>query len=57
METDRRAIVECLLTASYTEGEIIDYLTGPLGLSEDEAMRAMRDVAGISRNRAGLNEA
>jgi hypothetical protein len=55
VQTDRRAIVECLLSARYSEAEIIDYLKGPLGLSEDEAVNAMRDATGaghISSDRA-----
>jgi hypothetical protein len=46
VQTDRRAIVECLLSARYSESEVIDYLTGPLGLSEDEAVNAVRDATG-----------
>jgi hypothetical protein len=46
VQTDRRAIVECLLSARYSEAEIIDYLKGPLGLSEDEAVNAVRDATG-----------
>jgi hypothetical protein len=38
---DLRAIVECLFAAHYSEHEIIDYLTGPLGLSDAEAMAAV----------------
>lgn len=48
MQTDRRAIVECLLSARYTEAEIIDYLKGPLGLSDAEAIAAVRDATGVS---------
>jgi len=49
VQTDRRAIVECLLSARYSETEIIDYLNGPLGLSEDEAVHAVRDATGTVR--------
>jgi hypothetical protein len=55
VQTDRRAIVECLLSARYSEAEIIDYLKGPLGLSEDEAVNAVCDATGaghISSERA-----
>ena len=46
MRTDLRAVVECLLTAHYSEQEIFDYLTGPLGVTEAEAERAWRETAG-----------
>jgi hypothetical protein len=46
VQTDRRAIVECLLSARYSESEIIDYLEGPLGLSEADAVIAVRDATG-----------
>ena len=46
MHTNLRPIVECLLTADYSEGEIIDYLQGPLGVPEDEAVLAVREAAG-----------
>jgi hypothetical protein len=38
---DLRAIVECLFTAHYSEAEIVDYLTGPLGRSDAEAAAAL----------------
>jgi len=38
---DLRAIVECLLAAHYSEHEILDYLTGPLGLSDGDATAAV----------------
>jgi hypothetical protein len=46
VETQLRAVVECLLTAHYSEREIIDYLTGPLGVPEADAVRALRELAG-----------
>jgi hypothetical protein len=52
MQTDRRAIVECLLSARYSEAEIIDYLKGPMGLSEDEAIAAVHDATGSARARS-----
>ena len=51
MDTDLRAIVECLLTAHYSEYEIVEYLAGPFGLAEEEALRAVHDVAGSSGGR------
>jgi hypothetical protein len=42
-------MVECLLTARYSESEIVDYLTGPLGLLDEDAIQAVRDVSGASR--------
>ncbi|MGO9872478.1 MAG: hypothetical protein ACLPVY_01655 [Acidimicrobiia bacterium] len=48
MNSDLRAIVECLLTAHYSDVEIVDYLKGPLGLTEHEAVCAVRDAAGLS---------
>jgi len=47
VNADLRAIVECLLTAHYSDVEIVDYLKGPLGLTEHEAVRAVRDAAGL----------
>jgi hypothetical protein len=38
---DLRAIVDCLLAAHYSEDEILDYLTGPLGLPDREAVAAV----------------
>jgi hypothetical protein len=46
VHTDTRAIVECLLSASYTEHEIIDYLETAYGLTTQEAVIAVQDVAG-----------
>jgi len=46
MRTELRAVVECLLTAHYSEQEIVDYLTGPIGVTEAEAVRAVQDCAG-----------
>ncbi len=46
MQTDLRAVVECLLTAHYSEIEIVEYLTGPFGVTEVEALRAVRGCAG-----------
>jgi len=46
VKTDLRAVVECLLTAHYSELEIVDYLTGPIGVSEADAARAVQEVAG-----------
>ena len=44
MAADLRAIVECLLAAHYSEGEIVDYLLGTLGLSELDAFAALDGV-------------
>ena len=46
VKTDLRAVVECLLTAHYSEIEIVEYLTGPIGVTEAEALRAVRGCAG-----------
>ena len=53
VRTDLRAMVECLLTAHYSESEIIDYLTGPLGLADEDAIKAVRDVSGAGRYTVG----
>ena len=42
---DLRTIIDCLLAAQYTQDEIFDYLTGPLGLSEAEAAAAVLNRA------------
>ena len=44
--TDFRKIVECLHSAHYTDGEIIDYLEHSFGLTADEAIRAVIDASG-----------
>jgi hypothetical protein len=36
-----RSIVECLLAAHYSEHEILDYLTVPLGCSDADATAAV----------------
>lgn len=41
-----RVMIECLLTALSSDVEIVDYLTGPLGLTQDVAWHAVRDIAG-----------
>ena len=41
LTSDLQAIVECLFAAHYSENEILDYLTGPLGLSDAEATAAV----------------
>jgi hypothetical protein len=46
VKTDLRTVVECLLTAHYSEQEIIDYLVGPIGVTEAAAIHAVRDCAG-----------
>lgn len=46
-------MVECLLTAHYSESEIVDYLTGPLGIAEDDAIDAVRDACGPRRYLSG----
>jgi len=46
VNTDLRAIVECLRTAHYSEGEIVDYLKGPFGLTEDDALAAVSASTG-----------
>jgi hypothetical protein len=38
---DLRAIVECLVVAHYSDHEILDYLTGPLGCSDEAAAAAL----------------
>jgi hypothetical protein len=38
---DLPTIVDCLLAAQYSEHEILDYLTGPLGLSDGDATAAV----------------
>jgi hypothetical protein len=38
---DLRAIVECLVAAHYSEHEILDYLTGPLGYPDEVAAAAL----------------
>ncbi len=49
MAIDTRAIVECLVAAHYSEAEILDYLTGPLDLSEADAFAALEVVRGPIR--------
>jgi len=44
--TDARTIVECLVASHYSEHEIFDYLTGPLGLSEAAAVAAIEAARG-----------
>jgi hypothetical protein len=46
---DTRAIVECLLAAHYSDGEILDYLIWPLGLAEGDAFAALEAVRGPLR--------
>jgi hypothetical protein len=46
VHTNIRAVVECLLTASYSEREIVDYLESAYGLTAQEALIAVRDAAG-----------
>ena len=46
MPVNVRAIVECLLAAHYSEGEILDYLIWPLGLAEADAFAALDSVRG-----------
>ena len=46
VQTDIRAVIECLLTASYSEHEIIDYLESAYGLTVQEAVAAVQDIAG-----------
>ncbi len=41
-----RRIVECLLVAHYSAVEILDYLTGPLGLADEAAFAAVEAVTG-----------
>jgi hypothetical protein len=38
---DLQAIVDCLFAAHYSEDEILDYLTGPLGLADADAAAAV----------------
>ncbi len=51
MNIDYRAIVQCLLTAHYTEFEVVEYLEHVLGLAPEAAARSVRDVAGGSHRR------
>ena len=44
--TDLRAVVQCLFAANYSEREIIQYLMGPFGLSQEAATMAVRDAGG-----------
>jgi hypothetical protein len=44
-----RAVVECLLAAHYSEGEILDYLIWPLGLTEADAFAALESACGPVR--------
>jgi hypothetical protein len=46
VHTNIRAVVECLLTASYSEREIVDYLERAYGLTTQEAVSAVHDAAG-----------
>ena len=46
MDTDLRAVVECLFAASYTEAEIIDYLEGTLGATPQDAVDAVNAAGG-----------
>ena len=48
--TDFRKIVECLHSAHYTDGEIVDYLEHFFGLTPDEAIGAVDSAAGRSGN-------
>ena len=48
---DTRAIVECLLAAQYSDSEILDYLIGPLGITEVEAFAVLESVRGPLRLR------
>jgi len=43
---DLRAVVQCLFAANYSEREIIQYLMGPFGLSQEAATTAVRDGGG-----------
>ena len=47
VKPDLRAMVECLLTAHYSEIEIFEYLTGPIGVTEAEARGALRARGGL----------
>ena len=51
MPVDTRAIVECLLAAHYSDGEILDYLMGPLSLGEADAFAVLEAVRGPIRIR------
>jgi hypothetical protein len=46
VNSDLRRIVECLHSAHYTDGEIVDYLEHFFGLTADEAHGAVLDAAG-----------
>jgi hypothetical protein len=46
VDTNIRAVVECLLTASYSECEIVSYLESTYGFTAQEAVVAVRDASG-----------
>ena len=46
MATNIRAVVECLLSASYSEREIVDYLECAFGLTMHDALNAVQEAAG-----------
>ena len=46
MPADTRTIVDCLIAAHYSEQEILDYLTGPLGMPEAAAFAAIEAARG-----------
>ena len=45
-DRDLRGVVQCLLAAQYSECEIIDYLSGPFGLTWERAVAAVRQASG-----------
>jgi hypothetical protein len=49
MPVHTRAIVECLVAAHYSDREILDYLTGPLGLADADAFAELEAVRGPIR--------
>jgi hypothetical protein len=49
MPVNTRAIIECLLAAHYSDGEILDYLVWPLGMPEEDAFAALEAVRGPVR--------
>jgi len=50
MPVNTRAIIECLLAAHYTDGEILDYLVWPLGMPEADAFAELEAVRGPVRS-------
>jgi hypothetical protein len=54
--TDFRRIVECLHSAHYTDGEIVDYLEHFFGVTAAEAIGAVNDAAGNGERQAPVDD-